>query len=777
MRRLDLRRSRPALALAVAVALTAGIIGGLSRAHVETSLTSFLPVDDPVLAGYGEIADRFGGDPVVVLLETEDGSPYLSADRVPATLKLEGSLVGVERVTGVYGPATLLNQIAGRAQDLLAELLGRRDAEVALARAQAQRAGGDRAAVIAAGERALTAFDTRYGPLLVSGMPGGLPTLENQRFIDNVVLGSAGRPRGQWRFVVPTVSSAAIVVRPDSSLSAQDAAALTADVRRVVEKDLPPGVRVTVSGTPVLLTALSDRTADDAAKLGTLAVLAVGLCFLFATFLRRSRRLAPLGTTLVAVAGAVSIMGWTGRPISVGIVAFCSVLLGIGCYYPTYFILGARPRTVLVVAAATTASLATLGLSPLPLVRDLGLTMAIGVALAVGLALPLRSWLSAPAAAASRPGRTPDRVPPPPTRTSPRTMRVALALASGLAVIGWFQLPSLAVETDVDQFAGGLPALDDARHVEDVLGSSGEVSIVLRGPDTLTPRALEWQQSALRSVIATHGGDLKPVLSVGTLLEFLGDRPTPEQVDAAMRILPEYLTRAVVTADRSTATMSFGVSIDDLTELDVALEDAVANLPPPPVGYDVDVTGLPVVLLRSEDLVSEDRVPANVWGILAAGVVLLLGLRRRGDALRAVGAAVVATGLSFFVVFVADIALNPVTVALGALTAAVGCEFTVVQAEAVRRRSRVLSRAVALVAVTSTVGYLVLLASGLEAVRSFGLLLAGAVGLAALGSWLVVGATLATPADETSSPPTDGDELTADDTDSRTEGDLHVTHA
>ncbi|RYJ07412.1 MAG: hypothetical protein EON52_01415 [Actinomycetales bacterium] len=67
-------------------------------------------------------------------------------------------------------------------------------------------------------------------------------------------------------------------------------------------------------------------------------------------------------------------------------------------------------------------------------------------------------------------------------------------------------------------------------------------------------------------------------------------------------------------------------------------------------------------------------------------------------------------------------------------------------AESARGRP-LLRRAVGLVAATSALGYLVLLASGLEAVRSFGLFLAGGVGLALLCSWVVVTATVRAPSE------------------------------
>lgn len=746
---------RGVLARLLALALAAGLCGvvvlGLGKVRLETSLDSFLPADDPQLQSYDALGRELGGEPIVVLVETDDAQ-VLTVDRMPALVRLEGELSAVAGVSSAYGAGTLLNQVAGRAQDLLAELLGRRDAEAEVARANALAAGADDAAAQAAADEAYAVFDARYGPLLVEGMAGGIPTLSNQDFIDTVTLGSAGNPRLAWRFLLPTRQAAAVLVRPVAGLDAARTAALVRDVRAVVEASAPEGAEVTVTGTPVMVTALSDTATADAPRLGVLAVAAVALCFALARWLPRGRRWLPLATTAVAVTVTVALLGWWGRPVSLGTVAFSSVLLGIGCYYPTYALTRARLRTVVTVGLATAASLATLVLSPMPLVQDVGVTLGLGVLVCLLLALVLRRLL------ARRPGglgpsdgealrstTTEPAAPPAPLRRA----RVLLAGVGLVAVAGWVALPGLRVDADVEHFAGGVPELEDARHVEDVLGSSGEVTVVLRGTDVLSPEALAWQRQVVDQVARESGDVMRAAVSAPALLPFLDDTATAEQIDAAVRLMPEYLTRTVVTPDRRTAALTYGVRLDDVAGLAEVRRRLLADLPPPPSGYEVELTGLPLVLLQGSDLVSADRVVANVAGILVAAAVLAVGLRRRGDALRAAVAATVATGVGFALLALAGRGLDPVTVSLGALTAAIGCEFTVVGAEAVRRGSAQLRRAVVLVAATSAAGYLALLGSGLGVVRGFGAQLAVAVLLALLASRLVVDATVrpAAPAD------------------------------
>lgn len=704
---------------ALGITLLAGfLLGGLQQVRLETRVESFLPSGDPAVHGLHELGASFGGDPIVVLLESERPRGLLGERHLLPLVALEGRLSTVDDVAAVYGPGTVLNQVAGQARTLLVELSAVRDA---------LRDRGDRAG--------LRRFDARYGPLVVQGLPAGLPSLRSQSFVTSAVYTPAGDPRPQWRFVVPNEHSAAILVRPRQGL---DQAATQRLVRTVESTVGDSGVgadRVTISGVPVIADALGEQVQAEVPLLGGLAIAGIGACFLLVPWAPLRRRLVPLGITLVAVCLTVAGFGWLDRPLSLGILAFLSVLLGIGSYYPTYFAQRARPRTVLVVTAATAVSLGTLALSPLPFVQDLGIALALGVTLSALLGLLVsRRWKPAPP--------EPGAVSSGSRRRPGAALRIgAAAAAVGVAVAGWAALPGLPMDSNPQRFAAGLPALQDARHVEQQLGSSGELAVMLTGKDVTAPQAVDWMRAAQQAVISRHGDQLRPIISPATLLSFLGADPSAEQVRAGLKVLPRYLTAATIRGDERMALLSFGLRMNDLGALRELRDRMAATLPTPPRGYRVELGGLPMVAARGDELLSADRVRGNVLGIFAAGAVLLLGLRRRSDALRAIAAAVLATGASLLALSAWGIALSPLTVALGSLTAAVACEFTVLMSAAVRQRSPALRRSVWLATAASTVGYAVLASSQLAATREFGLLLATSVLLsclaAALVSWLM----------------------------------------
>ena len=742
-----LGRPRALLALASALLLLGLTALGLARTRFDTGPESFLPPSDPTALATQRVASAFGGDPVVVLLETARPGQLTSPEQLATLLQLEGKLAQLPDVAAVYGPATVLNQVAGRAQDLLAQLVGYRDGRYAEAVRTAREHGADEAAATAAGRAATADFDARYGPLLIQGLPAGLPTLRNAAFVRTVAFDQSGDPRPQWRFVLPRADAGAILVRPRQDLDQRAAEQLVARIRATVRTVALDTRQITVSGAPVVAAAMAATLRAELPLLGGGALAAVALVFLLVRWTSWRHRLLPLLTTVLATAATLGLFGLVGRPLTLPVIAVLPILLGVGSDFMTYLERRAPRRLVVTVGLSTSAAFGALLLTPVRAVQDLGLALAVGIAFAVAIALLLTHRLRP---AAPLPPSSPRPAVAPGAATSGRRRVVVAAVGTVVLALGWGLLPHLGLRSDLRGFAEGVPAIEDAAHVEGVMGSSGELTLAVSGPDTMTPEALAWMSRAQDQLITAHGDQLRPVVSPPTLLSFLGHTPTDGQLDAALRLLPGYLTSSVFSADHRLAVLTFATRLDDAQRLLTLRDQIRAGLPPPPAGLSVELTGLPMAAVAAYQSISDDRYLSNLLGLLAAGAVLLLGTRRAGDAGRAVAAAALATSTGFLLLWFTQTSLTPVTAALGSLTAAVGCEFTVVLAEAARRRDPGLRRAVGLAAAASAVGYATLAFSGLAVVSQFGVLLAGAVGLAYAAARLLV--WLLPPAAGTTSP-------------------------
>jgi len=716
--------------LLVALVLT-GIGLGLSQVRTDTTADSFLPGDDPTQVATREAARSFGGDPIVVVAETDKSGALLQGEQILKLVGLEGRLAQLDDVAVVYGPGTVLNQVAGQARNLLAAISGRRDALQQVARQRALKDGATDAAADRAAEAAVRRYDRRYGKLLVQGLPAGLPTLRNPGFVKAVVLDGDGEPRQQWRFVVPSPNAVAIVVRPRDGLDQRATERLVDAVNDAVTAADLDTDRTTITGMPKVAAGLADVLKRELPVIGGLALALTTLCYLLLPWIRRSpRRLLPVLTTAVATAATLALFGWLDHPISLGVVAFLPILLGTGSDFPAYLVRGADRRVVAVAGLAAAAGFATLVLSPVPLVQDLG------IALAVGVVLTLAAGLIVAGRRSSQPSD--DEVGPAVPAAPPRPAigwggRAALlATATALAAGGWIVLPQLEIEANPEQLIAGAPTMGEVDHAEQVLGSSGEVQLLVSGDDVMTPRSLAWMRELQAFVVRKYADRLHPVVSPPSLLDFLGDEPTSAQLEAGLAQLPGYLRTAVLRDDERQAVLSFGIELHDVAAERALLDEIEREAPRPPPGITLETAGLPVVAARSYELLSEHRFLHAGVGILAAGAVLLVGLRRRRDALLAAGAALLATGWGFLALQVLGLSLTPLTLALGSLATATACEFTVLLGAAQHRR--VLLRSVLVAATAATSGYLALAASDLAVIRGFGLFLAVTVAMSLLAS-------------------------------------------
>ncbi|WP_110207804.1 MMPL family transporter [Nocardioides daejeonensis] len=706
---------------------------GLARVRTDTTASSFLPKDDATSIATKAAARSFGADPVVVVAESTEPGALLAGEEILKLVGLEGALAQLPDVSVVYGPGTVLNQVAGQARNLLATISGRRDALMETARRKALADGASATQAKAAADRSVRRFDRRYGGLLVQGLPAGLPTLRNAAFVRAVVLDADQQPRQQWRFVVPRDNAVAIVIRPRDGLDQRATERLVGAVDKAVDEADLDTSRVVVTGMPVVASGLAQVLKREAPLIGAVALGLITGCYLLLPWLRRSpRRVIPILTTLLATSGTLALFGWLDHPVSLGVVAFLPILLGTGSDFPAYLTRGADRRIVIVTGLAAAAGFGTLAFSPVPLVRELGIALMVGIVLTLLVGVVLARIWTQPAVRPTLVEGT-DALP----RTSMgRPARLLLVgTASLLAIAGWSVLPRLEIEASPERLIAGAPAMESVDQAEEILGTSGEVQLLVRGAQVLTPESLDWMRRLQELIVLRFGDRLRPVVSPPSLLAFLGDKPTAEQLQAGLAQLPGYLRAAVLGADGRQAVLSFGIELNDVAAQRELLAQIMREAPPPPDGLTLDAAGLPVVAARSYGLLSEHRYLHAGIGILAAGAVLVIGLRRRREAALAVSAALLATGWGFLGAQLLGISLTPLTLALGSLATATACEFTILLGAA--RHHRLLLRSVLVAAAAATAGYLALAVSELSVIRDFGLFLAATVGLSLLASSLV----------------------------------------
>jgi hydrophobe/amphiphile efflux-3 (HAE3) family protein len=579
------------------------------------------------------------------------------------------------------------------------------------------------------------------------------------------------------------------------------------------------GATYTVTGAPVVV---SDLTASISGSMIALLVAALLVMAATLALVFRSRlRLLPLAIALAASALTFGALSLAGASLTMASIAVLPVLIGLAVDYAIQLqsrvaeeqgegaALGAAPAarraallgtpTVAVAAAATAAGFLALALSPVPMVRGFGILLVAGIAIAFACALlagtaalvvaeraaappafarlggrlapPLRA--AAAAAAGARPVRA--------ARTrAPRAAALALAyatrnpgrvLAIGLAAAaaGWALDTQTRVESDIQKLVPqDLPALRDLDALQRSTGVGGEVDVVLDGADLTRPRVIEWMIAYQSGVLKHHGytarrgcgtAQLCPAFSLPDLFTTPGSRANATEIKALLDAVPPYFSQSVITPDRRTATLAFGIRLMTLDRQKQVIDDMRARLDEGrPPGVRAAVAGLPVLAADANAEVSSNgrRMLTLLAGLLAVALVLLVALRGVSRALVPLVPIALASGWSALVLFALRIPLNPMSVTLGALVVAISTEFSVLLSEryrqerqaghdpsaALTRTYRSTGAAVLASGTTAIAGFAVLVVSDIRMLRDFGFVTVVDLTVSLLGVLVVLPAVL-----------------------------------
>jgi uncharacterized protein len=229
------------------------------------------------------------------------------------------------------------------------------------------------------------------------------------------------------------------------------------------------------------------------------------------------------------------------------------------------------------------------------------------------------------------------------------------------------------------------------------------------------------------------------------------------QVDQLLDVVPAYFSQSVITSDRRTATMAFGIRLMPLDRQKQVLDVMRSELKPPK-GVSAQLAGLPVLAADANAAVSSPwrRILTLVLGLLAVGVVLLVAFRSWRRALTPLVPIALATGWSALVLFAIRVPLNPMSVTLGALVIAISTEFSVLLAEryrseraagldpreALEKTYRSTGAAVLASGVTAIAGFAVLALSDIRMLRDFGAVTVVDLTVSLLGVLLVLPSAL-----------------------------------
>jgi hydrophobe/amphiphile efflux-3 (HAE3) family protein len=728
-----------------------------------------------------------------------------------------GRLAALRPVQVVYGPGTFVNESVSQIADEFnaRSVASARQAEQAAAAARelALKRGYSKARAATFAKQARELVNAQYTrDILQIALRYGLtsvPQLNDTSFVSKLVFtdGSptgSGTPKARFAYLFPTSRSALIQVRLRPGLSDSDRREAISLIRQAVampQWHLSGGGRYVVTGAPAVLNDLSTAISDSLVTLLVVAliVMAVVLALVF----RVRPRLLPLVIALCASGLTFGGLALLRLPLTMASIGVLPVLIGLAVDYAIQFQSRAREArgdpvaaarlggpTIVTAGLATAAGFAVLALSPVPMVREFGLLLVAGVLVALACTLsagaaalvlvrrrgPGRgTWRAAVAGAdelvtgnlVARAVRSGGR------RAAGwvvglglRRGAVVVGVAVVLAVAGWALDTQAPVQSDVNRLVPqDLPALGDLHALQESTGVGGEIDVMVEADDLTDPAVLSWmsdyQERVLRQFGYTDGrrcgqATLCPAFSLPDL--FAGQQqPTQAEARALLDAVPAYFSQAVITADRSAATLAFGIRLMPLERQQHVIDQMRAELDPPP-GVTAKLVGLPVLAAQANDAVSSPwrRFGLLLASLLAVAAVLLVALRSARRALVPLAPIVLATGWSALVLAALRVELNPMSVTLGALVVAISTEFSVLLSERYRQeraggldpREALLrtyaSTGAAVVAsgVTAIAGFAVLIVSDIQMLRDFGWVTVVDLAVSLLGVLIVLPAVL-----------------------------------
>jgi uncharacterized protein len=662
----------------------------------------------------------------------------------------------------------------------------------------------------------------RYG---LTGVPRINDTSFVSALVFDRTAGEPGVPKSRFAYLFPSKNAALIQIRLRPDLSDSEQARAIDLIRQATgEKVFRPreGAKYIVTGVPVVAAGLADSVRDAIfVLLGAALLLMAGT---LALVFRTSLRLLPLALALAAAAMTFGALSVAGGDLTMASIAALPVLIGLAVDYaiqfqaryneaaargddePAVAAAVAGGPTILTAGLATATGFLVLLLSPVPMVRGFGLLLVLGIVLALGCALcagfAALTRFRRPAPAEERAPLSGGHFSGAPSRLAAlrehprvhaagewladrswRTLGIALSrprrvLAIGLAVaiVGLALDTQSEVVSDVRELVPqDLQALKDVNTLQEETGVSGEIDVTIRADDITDPKVIAWMTRFQDQVLKAHGfrpgkrctqtrnaPELCPALSLPDLFSAGGG--SQEQVRRLLDAVPAYFSQGVVTADRKTANLAFGIRLMPLDRQKQVVDDIKGRLKPPE-GVEGSVVGLPVLAAEANGALSSPWRRALTLVAALAGVFLVLLLARRSVRQAAVPLIPIAlaTGWSGLVLFVLgllpgpfEVDLNPMSVTLSALVIAISTEFSVLlsaryrqereggagPARAVELAYASTGAAVLASGLTAIAGFAALVFSDIRMLRDFGIVTVVDLTVSLLGVMIVLPAAL-----------------------------------
>jgi len=647
--------------------LIPSVIGAL-QLKMESGTSTFVSTDSQAYKDYERFTQSFSDAVVVILLTGDNLSQLVQSDDMAAIEAVETQMAADPGVVSAIGPAFLIKQVVAQ----------------------------------------------------MTGTPE-LPT-DPQTILGILTDPQDGTVRTEFRSVFPDTSHALIAITIDASLSKSDQADIVKEIKQTVAgAGFREDVSAEVTGIPAVTSDLQDLMLS---AMRNMLILSAALMLIILAFIFRVRgffawRWLPLGMTFLGIIYAFGAMGILGISITMVTMAVFPILVGLGVDYAIQFhnrydeemrenrttadavvnsVTHIGPTIGITIVAAC-LGFAALFFSPVPMIRDFGLTLIVGVTacylVSMVVLVAILHWNdrrkeSKMTAAQNdvRPhsGRqSTSFVERGLSRLAPWVIRNTLLIvfiAVLLCAAGLVADSHIQTETNEMSFISqDIPAVRAVNTLKSLGTGLVSTNLLIKAQDVSDPAVLDWMRQIEQRVNEEQSAAVNGTTSIAdVIMQATGGQipQDPQVIRQILQEIPEPVKRNLITDDFTAAN----IIIDNRDVSNVAskkLSEDLSNYTKEhPEGVNVTITGNSVIEAKLLSALTTGRERMTLLGVLFvfAGILVLFKFRLL-RALLATLPMIIIIGWSGGLMYLLGIKYSPLTATLGALIIGIGTEFTV----------------------------------------------------------------------------------------------------
>lgn len=643
------------------------IIGAL-RLKMDAGNDTYVSSNSQVYQDYQRFTQRFSDSVAIVLVTADNLDQLVQPDNMAAMQKIESSMAANTNVISAIGPAFLIEQVVAQ----------------------------------------------------MTGTPA-LPT-DPQAILAIITDPQSGTVRADFSQIFPDNRHALIAITIDARLSDSKQADVVKEIKQTVaDAGFEGNVTASVTGLPSFRTEMEDMMRGTMLNMLILSValMLVILAIIFRVHGFFAWRWLPLGIVFLGIIYAFGAMGALSIPITMVTMAVFPILVGLGVDYAIQFhnrydeerrdnkttsdaTVNSVTRigpTIGIAIVGACLGFAALFFSPVPMIRDFGLTLIIGVTVcyvvSMFLLLAVLYWHDRRQESGRESAQGEERPQPNKqgtnfvekglSRLAPWVIKkplIIVSIAVILAGIGLFADSRIDTETDIMKFmSANIPVVKDMNTLSSLGSGVSSTNLLVEAQDVTDPATLEWMWQIEQRVKEEHSDTVASTSSIADVIMQATGGYIPQDPQAIRQILqeiPEPIKRNLITDDFSAANIVVSSrEVQSAVSKELA-KDLRSYTSEPPDGVKVTVTGQTEIMVALINALTTGREKMTLLGIVFVFVGILVLFRfRLLRALLAILPMIFIIGWSGGLMYLLGVKYSPLTGSLGALIIGIGVEFTI----------------------------------------------------------------------------------------------------